>query len=186
MNDPLESMMDYAERIYIRMEAELVIKACLENDEIQAFNQLVEDLVLAGKPSYGIMREILEEIRSVRAALSEEGIVIRRDLTQALCELGIVEPAKFELEFPEMVRKLCKNELDTHIKQLSTGLDIESGEILSEICIEASEQMRILAKRMTILGTLESLLRDWYQGMAYHIMHDRISLTREFETDQLH
>jgi hypothetical protein len=185
MNNPPAEIMEYAERIYIRMEAEQVIKTCLDNGEISPFTKLVEELVLAGQPAYGVMREILEEIRSLRVGMSEEGILIRTDLSKALVELGFEEREVMDLNQPETIRKICKNELNTHLEQQTPGLDVDTCVILTELCFEASDQLKLLAGRMRLLADLEAHLRDWYQGIAYQIFHEGFSNLGAYD-DNLH
>ena len=186
MNDPLSGRLDYAERIYIRMEAEHVLQLCLNQGEITHFTHLVEELVLAGQPAYGVMREILDEIQSVRAGMNERGIEIRQDLNDALSELGIDRLDQIELDSGNLVRLLCNNKLDLHLEKQNPGLDPDTSEILTEVCVEASDQLRDLAAQLSLLTILEAYLRDWYQGIAYQILHQQVPPSNSLQKKHLH
>ena len=47
MTEPLDEVLTLAERVYVRMQAEQLIRQCLDRGDPRPFNALLENLVLA-------------------------------------------------------------------------------------------------------------------------------------------
>ncbi len=48
MSEPLDEVLTFAERVYLRMQAEQLIRQCLDRGDPGPFDALLENLVLAG------------------------------------------------------------------------------------------------------------------------------------------
>ena len=56
MTDPMDDLLVYAERSYIRMEAEQIIAECLRVGDESEFDELVQSLFMAGSSPISIFR----------------------------------------------------------------------------------------------------------------------------------
>lgn len=167
MNKPIDDLLTYAERAYVRMEAEQLILHCLEQGDPAALDQLIQGLVLAGAPSLGIMREILAEVRSTRSSLVNAGLEVRQDLINALGEFGVKLSRLLPADAPEMFRQICSPRLRRKVKSAARGLSAEDEALLQEVCDEAGDRVAAIAKRLAMLGRLEASIEDWFYCLAY-------------------
>lgn len=167
MSQPLDDLLTFAERAYIRMEAEQLITQCLDNGDTTPFNSLVEGLVLAGSSSLGVLREIQEELRSARSSLGKEGLGVRQDLVQALSEFGVNLPQLLSVETPEVFRQMCSTGLRREVQRAARDLANEDESLLQEICVEAGERVTRIARRLAVLSRLEDSVNDWLTGLAF-------------------
>jgi hypothetical protein len=167
VNRPLDEILTYAERSYVRMQAEQLIKHCIDIGDSKPFDQLLEGLVLAGASSLGVMREIQEELRATKSALSQEGLGVRQDLMDAFEEFGVHLPALAGAEAPEAFRRICNLSLGQEALKVAPILDAEDAVLLREICSEAAERVTSIARRMALLSRLDRAVRDWTDGLAY-------------------
>ena len=172
MANPLDELLSITERSYIRLEAEQLITQCLDWGDAAPFFRLLEELVLAGASSLGILREVLGAIRSMKAELTQEGLNLRRDLMNAMAEFGVALPNLLSTDAPEAFRQICSLELRQRVRELAGSLDLEDQTLLDELCIEAGNKVTSIAGRMAILRQLESSVLDWVRGLAYEAAHD--------------
>jgi hypothetical protein len=171
VSEPFDDLLTFAERAYVRMEAEQLIAQCLQHGDPKPFDSLIEGLVLAGSSSIGVMREILDELRSTKTYLTNEGLDIRKDLVDALDEFGISIPSLLTADVVQSFRKMTSKELGTQVVERSPHLEPEDEALLSEICLEAGERVRRIARRMSLLSKLEDAVRDWIVSLAYMASH---------------
>jgi hypothetical protein len=168
MSRPLDDLLSFAERSYIRMQAEGLISHCLAQGDASAFDDLVEGLVLAGDSSLAVMHEILEEINAAKAQHRQEGLGVRQDLTDALAEFGVHLPQLMSTAGPETFHRIVTQGLKLEIRQAAPGLAKEDEALLEEICADAAERITKVARRMALLGQIEANVRDWSGCLAYH------------------
>jgi len=100
LTDPLDELLTYAERSYLRLEAEQLSRDCMDQGDPSAFNRLLEELVIAGSHSLLVLREILETIRSIMSYLSQEGLSVRQDLMDAMAEFCLFLPQLLSVDAP--------------------------------------------------------------------------------------
>lgn len=171
LTDPLDELLTYAERSYLRLEAEQLIRDCMDQGDPSAFNRLLEELVIAGSHSLLVLREILETIRSIMSDLSQEGLSVRQDLMDAMAEFGLFLPQLLSVDAPESFRQICSQGLRIQISEMASKLAIEDEDLLDEICTEASERVTSIARGMSILMGFENSVMDWMEGLAYEVVH---------------
>jgi hypothetical protein len=172
MGDALEDLYGYAQRSYIRMEAEQLIHECLELGQAEPLMRLVESLIVHGPSALALLREVLEEIRAQKLLLGRESWDIRNDLLQALSDFGVYMPRLLSAEAEEVIRELCDHDLERRVREQASDLSPEEGLLLEEICHDAGEQVRTIARQMALLTSLEQTVRDWLAGLAYEAAHD--------------
>lgn len=171
MSQALDDLLSIAERAYVRMQAGELISQCLDQGDQVPLDNLVQQLVLAGAPSLSILREILEEIRSTRSTLRQEGLAVRQDLREALAGFGVHLPKLLSADPPEAFRRICGQGLREEIREAARELAAEDQAVLDEICVDAGERVAKIASRLAVLGHLDSSVRDWLASLAYEAAH---------------
>jgi len=171
VSDPLDDLISLAERTYVRLEAEQLIEDCLTRADTAPFSRLLEELVLAGTDSLGVLREILNVIRSVKSSLNQEGIGIQQDLKNALSEFGVNLQRIHSIGKPGSLWQIYHRGLYQEIKDHTPWLEVEDHLLLEEICTEAGERVTQIIKRLLLLNALEETVVDWMNGMIYEIAH---------------
>ncbi|MFN2147206.1 MAG: hypothetical protein ACK2T2_02350 [Anaerolineales bacterium] len=171
MDEPLHELLNFAERTYVRMQAEQLIADCLKRGDPEPFFQMLAELILAGSSSLGIMREVQDVIRTLKADLTKNGMGVRQDLVQAMSEFGIFLPRILSADAPDAFRQICSRTLRDHVRSLASNLEPEDVRLLEEICIEAGGKVTLIAGQMAILKQLESSVQDWMEGLAYQAAH---------------
>jgi hypothetical protein len=167
MSQALDDLLSIAERAYVRMQAGELISQCLDQGDQAPLDNLVQQLVLAGAPSLSILREILDEIRSTRSTLRQEGLALRQDLKEALAGFGVHLPKLLSADPPEAFRRICGQGLREEIREAARELTAEDQAVLDEICVDASGRVAKIAARLALLGHLDSSVRDWLASLAY-------------------
>jgi len=130
-------------------------------------DNLVQQLVLAGASSLLILREILEEMRSTRSTLRQEGLAVRQDLREALAGFGLHLPKLLSADPPEAFRRICGQGLREEIRDAAGELTPEDQAVLDEICVDAGQRVAKIAARLAVLGHLDSTVQDWLASLAY-------------------
>lgn len=171
MIDPLDEILTFAERSYIRYESEQLISECLDRRDTSSFFQLLEELVLAGSTSLSVLWEVLGVIRTFKSELGQQGIDIRADLVQAMGEFGIHFPELIAANAPDAFRQICSRELRARVQDMAHALELDDEALLEEICVEAGNKVTSIAGRLAILTQLENSVLDWIDGLAYQAMH---------------
>jgi len=179
MDEPLDELLSFAERTYVRMQAEQLIGDCLQRGDPEPFFGLLAELILAGSASLAILREVQDVIRVMKSELSKEGMGVRQDLVQAMSEFGIYLPRILSADAPHAFRQICSRTLRDHVRSLASNLEIEDVHLLEEICIEAGGKVTTIAGQMAILNQLEASVQDWMEGLAYEAAHEG-----DFEREQ--
>ncbi len=171
-NRPLDELLSIAERAYVRMQAGQLITQCLEQGDSTPFNGLVEQLVLAGSPSLAVLREIQEEISSIRSSLRQEGMAVRQHLKEAFAGFGLHMPQLLALDPPETFRNICGPALRNAVREVSRAMTDEDQALLDELCVEAGERVSAIASRLALLGRLHGSVEDWVSSLAYEAARD--------------
>lgn len=171
VNDPLDEILTFAERSYVRYESEHLIAECLERRDTDPFFKLLEELVLAGSASLSVLWEVLGVIRTFKSELGQQGIDVRADLMQAMGEFGIHFPELVAASPPEAFRQICSRELRSRVQDMAAVLELEDEDLLEEICVEAGNKVTAIAGRLAILSQLENNVLDWIDGLAYEAAH---------------
>ncbi len=167
MNSPLEELLNFAHRSYIRLETEQLITECLDLEDLRPFHRMLEGLVLAGTSSLMLLREVLDEIVSVKSSLAEKELGVRQDLVDALSEFGVHLPQLLHMDGPEGFKQIYRKYKQLHLGGTHDGLDREDEVLIQEICAEAGERVIQIARRRRLLTVLEEAVRDWIGSLAY-------------------
>jgi len=171
VNDPLNELLSFAERSYVRMKAEHLIKECLTKGDEQPLNDLLEELVLAGESSFGILRDVLEAIHAIQSNLSQEGLEVRQDLVQAMRDFGVQMPELTSTDIVDSFRQMCSLKLGQDILRSAERLEFEDRVLLDELCTEAGQKVSLIARRLSLLRRLEEAVQDWMDAIAYEAAH---------------
>lgn len=171
MIDPLDEILSFAERSYIRYESEQLIAECLERRDTDPFFKLLEELVLAGSSSLSVLWEVLGVIRTFKSELGQQGIDVRADLMQAMAEFGVYFPELVAASPPEAFRQICSRELRKRVQDMANALELDDEALLEEICLEAGNKVTAIAGRLAVLTQLENSVLDWIDGLAYQAVH---------------
>jgi hypothetical protein len=174
MTGPLDEVLTFAERIYVRMQAEQLIRQCLDRGDPSAFNSLLENLVLAGASSLGVLREIHEELQTAKTHLGREGMNVRQDLVQALSEFGVQLPQLLSAEAPDAFRAICSQGLRQDARRAAAQrLEADDERLLQEICSEAGRRVTGIARRLSLLHRMETVVTDWLEGLLFEALQER-------------
>jgi hypothetical protein len=172
VDHPLNELLRIAERAYVRMEAEQLIEDCLQHGDASSFDHLLEELVLAGASSLGVMREILLVIRARKSDAGQEGINVRQDLIDALAEFNLEIPTSLQGNPSEVRLRICAHELSEELLKSTDRLNAEDAFLVEEICQEAGRRVERVAYQVTLLSRLEASVLDWMDGLAYESAHE--------------
>lgn len=170
MSNPLDKLLNFAHRSYVRMEAEQLILECLELEDLTPFNDMLEKLVLAGATSLYLLREVLEEVLSAKSILNQEGLGVRQDLMDAFSEFGVNVPELLYADGPEAFQQIYHQNIKEHISAVAPNLSAGDEALLQEICSDASERVVNIARRVSLLNILEDAARDWMSSLAYEML----------------
>ncbi len=171
MIDPIGELLSFAERSYVRMQAEQLILQCLQDRDPKPFYGLVNELVAAGAPSLVILREVQEVLRFIRTELTRDGRSVRKDLVEAMAEFGVYVPDVLAADSPVAFLQMCKRSFREDIRTQGAKLEVEDVDLLEEICLEAGQKVTVIAAKVRLLGELESTINDWLVGLAYEAAH---------------
>lgn len=167
MSSPLEELLNFAHRSYIRMETEQLIAECLDLEDLRPFHHMLEELVLVGTPSLILLRDILDEIVSVKSSLAEKELGVRQDLVDALSEFGLHLPQLLHVDGPAGFRQVYKKSMQLKLVPRLGDMDLDDQVLIKEICAEAGERVNQIARRRKLLTVLEEAVRDWISSLAY-------------------
>lgn len=163
----LEDLIAFAERSFVRMQAQELIGHFLEEEDQAPFDQLLEDLVLAGTSSLAILRDILEEIRATKSSLGLEAMNLRQKLMDALADIGIHMPQLPKSEATAaltQIRKLSRNR-EARDNLLQMGCTDE--QVLREICGDAGNRGEQISRKLAMLNGIEQSVLDWFDCLTY-------------------
>jgi hypothetical protein len=170
MSRELDRLLRLAEQSYIRTEAEMLITACIHDGDLDPFNDLLQELVMAGPTSLFVLREMHQIIRALKSQLCQEGLGIRQDLQQALLDFGIHLPD--ELIMRDTESWWPNQDLTREIQATATNLELASAALAQEICVDAGNKVSKLARRIVLANELELAVQDWISGLLYEHVHD--------------
>lgn len=78
--DGLEAVISFIERAGIRLKVNEILVECLEEGNTSSFQDLIEELIVAGPDSLRIVREILSEVDLMLDQLQEKISINNSDL----------------------------------------------------------------------------------------------------------
>jgi hypothetical protein len=159
------------------MEAELLITTCVHEGDLDPFNDLLQELVLAGPTSLFVLRDMSQIIRTLKSQLSQDGLGIRQDLNQALLDFGIRLPDTRLSGDPGSWWR--GRDLFQEVQSASAGLEPNSAALVKEICIDAGNKVSRLARRLVLVNEIEYAVQDWISGLIYEHAHDDEYFTGE-------
>jgi hypothetical protein len=165
LSSPIEDLLNFAHRSYVRMEAEQLIQDCLVREDTEPFNQMVEGLVLDGIHSIPLLQEVLDEVRRTKTTLTQEGLGVRQDLMNALAEFGVHLPQVLYTDIPGSLHKISFHHLS--LEMASKKLSADKRDLLEEIWTEAGDRVVEIARQLTLITSLEEGIRDWIGSLAY-------------------
>ena len=79
MSRKLDNLLHLAEQSYIGKEAELLITTCIQDGDLTRFNNLLQELVMAGPTSLFVLRDMHQLIRTLKSQLNQESQGIFQD-----------------------------------------------------------------------------------------------------------
>jgi hypothetical protein len=163
----LEDLIALAERSFVRMQAQELIGQYLEEEDLSPFDQLLEDLVLAGTSSLMVLRDILEEIRAEKSSLSLEAMNLRQKLMEALANIGIHMPQLPTSEATEALKQIRRLSLNENARKRLQELGGGDEQVLQEICGDAGTQGERISRKLNLLKGIEQSVIDWFDCLTY-------------------
>lgn len=186
MEGPVTGLLEIAERAFVRMQAEQLIADCLDRADVEPLNDLVEGLVLEGPSSIGVLREILEEIRTTRGSLVRESLEVRQELEDTLGEFGAevtsLPLVSGPLESPQ------NEEADPLEKARRKAPEWDLGEeiLIAQVYKDAKDRVSAITRKVVMLSGLEASVKDWFDCLAYEATRERDAARRERKDSHLH
>lgn len=162
----LEDLIAFAERSFVRMQAQELIGQFLEEEDKAPFDQLLEDLILAGTSSLTILRDILEEIRATKSSLSLEAMNLRQKLMEALAEIGIHMPQLPKSEAAAALTQIRKLARSQDIRESLQHLGCTDEQVLREICGDAGNRGEQISRKLRMLNDVEQSVLDWFECLT--------------------
>jgi hypothetical protein len=163
----LEDLIAFAERSFIRMQAQELIGQFLEEEDQAPFDQLLEDLILAGTTSLSILRDILEEIRATKSALSLEAMNLRQKLMDALADIGIHMPQLPTSEAAAALHQVRKLARSKDVRESLQHMGCTDEQVLGEICGDAGNRGEQISRKLRMLNSIEQSVIDWFECLTY-------------------
>lgn len=163
----LEDLIALAERSFVRMQAQELISQYLEVEDKAPFDQLLEDLVLAGASSLALLRDILEEIRATKSSLSLEAMNLRQKLMEALADIGIYMPQLPTSDAVEALQQIRKVAQGKNARETLQELGCSDEQVLQEICGDVGNRGERINRRLLLLRDVEQSVLDWFECLTY-------------------
>jgi hypothetical protein len=167
----LEDLIAFAERSFVRMQAQELIGQFLEEEDPTPFDQLLENLILAGVTSLTILRDILEEIRAAKSSLGLEAMNLRQKLMDALAEIGIHMPQLPNSEATEALKQIRKLARCKDVRDSLQILGCTDEQVLREICGDAGNCGEQISRKLMMLNDIEDSVLDWFECLTYEAAH---------------
>jgi hypothetical protein len=163
MNDePLEEVYAYVERAYIRLQAGDLLIRCLETSSLEPIQQMVENLVLAGPKSIGVLREMLAESNQRKLQLKDDLHQVYSNFESTLLDHGVrLEKFKDAGSAVKLNSTIFLKELDQQ------GIDDpEIQGICLQVMRDSRDLMSSLIGHVRLMDEIEIYLQDWLWGLA--------------------
>jgi hypothetical protein len=168
-DDSLRSIYDFVERACVRLQAGEVLNRCLDDNHSQPVQSWVEGLVISGPQNIGILQEILAEVGRRKTQIDQDINQVINHFEASLNNQGVhllgLEKNKLPYKF------VPKNFLN-----LLTEKGVSDKETRLEclrILHDAHELLTSLFEHLRLLEEIETYLKDWLWGMAYHTAHQK-------------
>lgn len=162
-DDSMETLYNFAERAFIRIQAGEVLTRCLEVSNISPIHKLVETLVLAGPDSLNVFREVLAETNLRKSQ-------IETDLNQVLGGLRTnLESYGVTLKGARKASTITRLKPARFIGMLRTQGVLEEKSQLAclQLLQDAREIVISLGDKHRLLSQAEKYLVDWMWGILY-------------------
>lgn len=160
---PLMAVYAYVERAYLRLQACDVLTHCLEQENTDPMQKLVEELVLAGPQSLSALREILAEVATRKAQLKDDQHQVFLKMKDDLKRYKVNIPG---LHTPDSLARLTPVGILSLLRQ--QGVKKEH-DLLT--CLQLlQDTLDLIDKVVEHLGLLEEIeicLQDWMWGLMY-------------------
>ena len=167
MEHPLEMIYEYVEQAYLRQQVGDVLLRCLEKEDIEPMQKMVEELILSGPEPLSVLRQFISETNVHRSHIEDQ-----------LHQLLVALQAEWEkhgiaaVQFPNIIlyswlpAEVCLEMLDQE------GIAEEQAQIIYKTTIQKNrKQMTDLADQLRMIKEIEVYLQDWLWGMAYETFH---------------
>jgi hypothetical protein len=162
-HDPLDDVYSFVERAYIRLQAGDILNRCLEEENLQPISQMVENLVLAGPQSLGVLREVLAEAGARKIQVMDDLQQVFSGLEAGLNSYGIYIK---DTIYARSIALLTSQRLEILLKEQGvTGEDIQLR--CQQMLNDSHELAAGLANHIQLLEEIEKYLQDWILGLAY-------------------
>ncbi len=166
MNDPADSSVEaFVEHAYLRMQAGDVLMRCIEEDSPLPMQQIVQELVLAGPQSLGVLREILAETGERKAQVADDIQQVFSEFQKGLKSYGVRLTG---LRTPLSITRLTPARFLTLIDSQALA-DEEAREVCLKMLQESRSLIKNLAHHQRLLKDIEIYLQDWMWGVAYQM-----------------
>ncbi len=162
-DDPLDVVLAMVEKAFMRLQAGDVVVACLEQGNLAPMHKIVEDLVLAGPQSLGVLREIQAEVGTRRSQFQDDIAGEFSKLELSLARHGI---ALSGLPDRHSMRGLDAAGFLSYLHQQGITDEHRQRECM-RLIHEAKETMSALARQTLLLEEVELYLDDWIGGVIY-------------------
>ena len=163
----LEDLIAFAERSFVRMQAQQLIGQYLEEEDQAPFDQLLEGLILAGTGSLALLRDIVEEIRAKKSALSLEAMNLRQTLMEALADIGIHMPQLPTSEAAEALQQIRKLAQGKDARKNLQDMGCTDEKVLQEICGDVGNRGEQISRKLKLLTDVEQSVLDWFECLTY-------------------
>jgi hypothetical protein len=162
-DDPLLAVYEYVERAYVRLQAGEVLNHCLDNGNPVPMQNLVEGLVLVGPQSLSVIREIIAEVGTRKAQLSDDRNQIYHRLTRNLKLHGACLPLQSTTVFFERITPAV---FLAFLNQQGVQDDQAQIQCL-RLFQDTKELISSLNENFMLLDDIERYLEDWLWGLIY-------------------
>ncbi|HEX2978639.1 MAG TPA: hypothetical protein VHO48_00090 [Anaerolineaceae bacterium] len=169
-NDPLESVYQFAERAYIRMQAGEVITRCLDASSAQPMQKMVESLVVAGPTSLYVFREALAETTSRKAQVEDDLQQVISGLKTNLQSYGFLLGT---VKKPQMIIRL-KPVRFLRMLRVQGVTEEEAQVTCLQLFQDARDLVSGLVAKYDLLEDVETFLEDWMMGVCFQSVRQGI------------
>ncbi|MEI7987398.1 MAG: hypothetical protein WCI88_00045 [Chloroflexota bacterium] len=159
----MSDFFEFAEHTYLRLQAGDLLTRCLEQDNLNPIQEMVEELILSGPKSISVLREILVETEQRRANVQDSLHKLFVDFQNQHQQLKDFPNI---LAFVWMPAEICLEGLIKH------GMsEVDAQMVYSDIIRKNRKNILDLTSQLNLLKDVQNYLHDWLWGMAYQSFH---------------
>jgi len=163
LNDPIHSVQSFVEQAYLRMQVADVLTRCLEQRSAQPMHEIVEQLVISGPQSLGVMREILAETGQRHDQVNDDIHQIYADFEKGLKSYGIRLTG---VRSPLALTRLAT----TRFQTLMLNQEIHDSET-QQVCLQMMRESRSLIKNLALHKRLLEGLENYFHDGMWALAH---------------